>query len=417
MSTFIRNTMTPINGVTENSNTNSNTSTNSNNQPMTPTTSDFNNVIKNQFSSSLDMPSPPLSPYTRDDTENSNIPPTLLFPRATKPLTSDLRYLEKSIKKLNNAKSSIENNQLDTILSNNDNNDNNGENNNKLIESDIISNDNNESKAQNHFPLDQVNKNSILHLDPYQNLNTPNFKKIQLSFLSQYQFKSFNSNSSNNNYLNYSYSYKKSNSNNTGRSASRQVYDTIKNKNYNSNSDSDYEKPRTRRFVKQNKFDLEIDESDSVISRPSTPIKRKQNSNSNNSTPKRQRTSTPVVYNYDYKQIKDYCPSLDTLPSTNKCLKTDWKGQSMDLSNDPLIDELHPAEVVLASILRLPCAVYLDSKRRIFQEKVKRMKYNLPFRRTDAQKSCKIDVNKASRLFASFEKVGWFDEKHFEKFM
>lgn len=37
--------------------------------------------------------------------------------------------------------------------------------------------------------------------------------------------------------------------------------------------------------------------------------------------------------------------------------------------------------------------------------------------RTDAQKACRIDVNKASRLFAAFEKVGWLQDKHFEKYL
>jgi hypothetical protein len=50
-------------------------------------------------------------------------------------------------------------------------------------------------------------------------------------------------------------------------------------------------------------------------------------------------------------------------------------------------------------------------------EKVARLKRNLPFRRTDAQKSCKIDVNKASRLFAAFEKIGWLEDDKFARFL
>ena len=74
----------------------------------------------------------------------------------------------------------------------------------------------------------------------------------------------------------------------------------------------------------------------------------------------------------------------------------------------------HPAEILLASILRLPVAVYLDSKRRLFYEKVSRLRQGKGFRRTDAQKACRIDVNKASRLFAAFEKVGWLNDELFE---
>lgn len=89
----------------------------------------------------------------------------------------------------------------------------------------------------------------------------------------------------------------------------------------------------------------------------------------------------------------------------------------MDLSNDPNVHLLHPAEVHLASVLRLPCDIYLDSKRRLFAEKVHRLKQGLPFRRTDSQKACRIDVNKASRLFSAFEKVGWLEDDLFQKYL
>lgn len=387
-----------------------------------------NTSLKNKNSNSTltDMPSPPLSPYTRNNYDDNDTIPALLFPRASKPLTSDLRYLE--LISSNSIPNSNSNSNSKTVSINSKS----SSDNTKTVKPLSVSNSNTISiekstkdnkNDNNNNNITNLNENSILHIDPYKYLNKKGYKKCQLDFLSQYQFKnlsSFNSNS-------YIYSNNINNNNHNHnlinkrqRSTIRHSYDSLKS-NDNSNSDSELERPRTRRIVRQNNLELEIDENSnydsSSISRPSTPIKRKSNNNSSLSTPKRQRNSTPIVYNYDYKKIEDFCPSLDTLPSNNKCLKTDWKGQSMDLSNDPLIHELHPAEVVLASILRLPCAVYLDSKRRIFQEKVKRMKYNLPFRRTDAQKSCKIDVNKASRLFAAFEKVGWFNESHFQKYL
>ena len=33
----------------------------------------------------------------------------------------------------------------------------------------------------------------------------------------------------------------------------------------------------------------------------------------------------------------------------------------------------------------------------------------MEFRKTDSQKACKIDVNKASKLWSAYEKIGWFD--------
>ncbi|CCD26295.1 SWIRM domain-containing protein NDAI_0H01210 [Naumovozyma dairenensis CBS 421] len=124
------------------------------------------------------------------------------------------------------------------------------------------------------------------------------------------------------------------------------------------------------------------------------------------------------IPNESWKLIPNYCPSTSEIPQTNiNCLKIEWKGSPMDLSNDPLKEQLHPAELKLAEILRLPCDLYLDSKRRLFLEKFYRFKNGLPFRRTDAQKACKIDVNKASRLYAAFEKIGWFNDSQFGKFI
>lgn len=114
------------------------------------------------------------------------------------------------------------------------------------------------------------------------------------------------------------------------------------------------------------------------------------------------------IPNVSWKKLPDLSPSLTTLPAdSNKSLKIEWKGSPMDLSADPLRDELHPAELMLAQTLRLPCDLYLDSKRRLFLEKVYRLRKGLPFRRTDAQKACRIDVNKASRLFQASFRESW----------
>src|SRR4030095_11349090 len=91
-----------------------------------------------------------------------------------------------------------------------------------------------------------------------------------------------------------------------------------------------------------------------------------------------------------------------------KGLKADWKGQMLDLSNDPDRHVLDPAEVGLAATLRLSCATYLCSKRRIFEARLNALRIGKEFRKTDAQQACKIDVNKASKLWTAYEKVGWF---------
>lgn len=120
----------------------------------------------------------------------------------------------------------------------------------------------------------------------------------------------------------------------------------------------------------------------------------------------------------DYNSLPDFSPPLDTLPKGNsKVLKADWKGQMLDLSNDPDRQLLHEAEVNLAATLRLSCATYLCSKRRIFQARIEALKIGKEFRKTDAQQACKIDVNKASKLWSAYEKVGWFKPEFFRRYM
>jgi hypothetical protein len=102
------------------------------------------------------------------------------------------------------------------------------------------------------------------------------------------------------------------------------------------------------------------------------------------------------------------------LPPHNRALQTDWRGNPLSIENEAHFDKLHPAEAKLASTLRLTPAIYLSSKRRVFIEKVRRTRIGKEFRKTDSQKACKIDVNKASKLWTAFDKVGWFDRRYIE---
>jgi hypothetical protein len=109
----------------------------------------------------------------------------------------------------------------------------------------------------------------------------------------------------------------------------------------------------------------------------------------------------------DFSSLPDYCPPLESLPNKPNSLKVDWKGAPIDLRHDPHYHLLHPDEVALAANLRLDCATYLTSKRRIFIKRIEAYKIGKEFRKTDAQQACKIDVNKASKLWQAFDKVGW----------
>jgi hypothetical protein len=119
----------------------------------------------------------------------------------------------------------------------------------------------------------------------------------------------------------------------------------------------------------------------------------------------------------DYMSLPDYCPPVSSLPSKPNSLKVDWKGAPIDLKFDPHAHLLHPDEIALAANLRLDCATYLTSKRRIFIKRIEAYQIGKEFRKTDAQQACKIDVNKASKLWQAFDKVGWLDPKWIKKYI
>jgi hypothetical protein len=48
---------------------------------------------------------------------------------------------------------------------------------------------------------------------------------------------------------------------------------------------------------------------------------------------------------------------------------------------------------------------------------VRALRIGKEFRKTDAQQACKIDVNKASKLWTAYDRVGWFDSEHFQQYL
>lgn len=118
------------------------------------------------------------------------------------------------------------------------------------------------------------------------------------------------------------------------------------------------------------------------------------------------------VANTPYELLPDYSPDMSVLDKRShpRPLRSEWKGPPLDLSNDENRHLLHPAELQLAATLRLPCLVYLDNKRRIFAEWHNRRTQGLSFRKTDAQRASRVDVNKASRLWKAFHDEGFFDD-------
>ncbi|OAA55152.1 SWIRM domain protein [Cordyceps fumosorosea ARSEF 2679] len=129
------------------------------------------------------------------------------------------------------------------------------------------------------------------------------------------------------------------------------------------------------------------------------------------------RTAAPNRDDKDFELLADYSPALDTLEDYGHAFKVDWKGTPLDLSNDPHRHLLHRYEVTFASNLRLDCATYLTSKRRVFIRRLECYRISKEFRKTDAQQACKIDVNKASRIWAAYQKAKWLEPKWVERFV
>lgn len=130
------------------------------------------------------------------------------------------------------------------------------------------------------------------------------------------------------------------------------------------------------------------------------------------STPEpRSRLVPPNREDKDFNSIPNYCPPLNSLPEKSNLMRVDWKGAPLDLSKDPHRHLLHPDELQLAAGLRLDCATYLTSKRRIFEARLDYYHKGKEFRKTHAQQACKIDVNKASKLHTAYERAGWLDKR------
>jgi hypothetical protein len=137
------------------------------------------------------------------------------------------------------------------------------------------------------------------------------------------------------------------------------------------------------------------------------------------STPEpRTRTVAPNREDKDFASLPDLCPPLDSLPNRPNILSVEWRSaKPLDLSKDPHIHLLHPEEVRLAASLRLDCATYLTSKRRIFERRLLCAQVGKEFRKTDAQQACNIDVNKASKLWSAYDGVNWLDIRWMAPYM
>lgn len=101
----------------------------------------------------------------------------------------------------------------------------------------------------------------------------------------------------------------------------------------------------------------------------------------------------------------DWIPKQDALH--DKHVKIVWKGAPLKISHLPMYNKLHPVEVNIASTLRLTPIQYIRCKRTLIRAAFEYERHGTPFRKSDAQKLCRVDVNKTSSLWSIFGELGW----------
>ncbi|KAL0074873.1 hypothetical protein F4703DRAFT_1744597 [Phycomyces blakesleeanus] len=132
---------------------------------------------------------------------------------------------------------------------------------------------------------------------------------------------------------------------------------------------------------------------------------------------KKAKTDAAVAYDQVDIHLEDtsayepeWIPSLDVFDRTAH-VRVVWKGSPVSLVGLAHYELLHPGEVHIASTLRLTPEQYLKCKRVLVLGAQEASKEHVPFRKSDAQRVCRIDVNKASTLWSVFGRLGWLGGK------
>ena len=132
--------------------------------------------------------------------------------------------------------------------------------------------------------------------------------------------------------------------------------------------------------------------------------------------------STKERKSTNYLDYPDYCPPTSVMQDAMRHareVKAQGVKNPVDLSADPIRDQLHEAEVMVAQALNLSGDSYLLVKRQLFAAYVDWLqrrdegRQSGNWNKTAAQKCSNIDVGKTSQIWVFFNAVGWFDESHF----
>lgn len=117
----------------------------------------------------------------------------------------------------------------------------------------------------------------------------------------------------------------------------------------------------------------------------------------------------PPLLNVSINKLMNMIESLnlDTSTLQNITPRIKWKTKPQSIVQLPYYKHLHPKEAHVVKTLRLTPFHYLLAKFILISSAQMAMKNSLPFRKSNAQKLLRIDVNKASKLWEWFVQTKW----------
>lgn len=126
-------------------------------------------------------------------------------------------------------------------------------------------------------------------------------------------------------------------------------------------------------------------------------------------------SSVQVIHDSDISRIPDYEPELewDDAEFIKVMKKLGLIGATKNARLDRSLKKFSSQEISILNALKLTPLQFIDTKKRFFAEKARKTSHKLNFKKTDAQKACKIDVNKASKLYEIYQACGFLEDELF----
>lgn len=125
--------------------------------------------------------------------------------------------------------------------------------------------------------------------------------------------------------------------------------------------------------------------------------------------------SVQAIHDLPFDEIPALEPSFGDVSrqQAEKAMRKVGFSRAAGLKEHEYLKEVGSIELMIIGGFKFTPLQYADTKRRLFAEKARKTKLGRTFRKTDAQKACRIDVNKTSRLYEVFESIGLLKDNLF----